>query len=82
MKELLFENEIRNNCIRHDKEELLFFCKDCNIQICNKCKEEHQSHSIEKNVNFISKENADKMSSISEHKKEHFKGYALIKKLY
>jgi len=82
-KELLFEYELRNNCIKHDIEELVFFCKDCNIQICNKCKEEeHQSHSIENNVNFISKENADKMLSISEQKKENFKGYQLIKKLY
>ena len=81
-KELLFEDEIKNICIKHNSEFLLFFCKDCNIQICNQCKKAHLSHFIEDKVNVISEDNVNKILKIAEENKKHFKGYNLIKKLY
>ena len=81
-RELLFENEIKNICIKHNSEILLFFCKNCNIQICNKCKSAHLSHLIENKVNIISQDNINKMIKIAEQNKKQFKGYNLIKKIY
>lgn len=80
-RELLFDKEINNFCIKHDSEELMFFCKDCNNQICNKCKEEHKSHLIE-NFSCISEENKSKMLRISEQNKGQFEGDKLIKSLF
>ena len=61
LKELIVEYEPLNLCPRHSSNKLIYFCKECNIQICNKCiNEKHQNHIYEKN-DYISKENAEFM---------------------
>ena len=81
LRELITEYEPRNLCSIHEMNELLFFCKNCSLQICESCKENHQSHLIENNV-VIKKENAEIMLKIAEIKKNEFKGYEILKKIF
>ena len=81
-RELINDAEPRNSCPNHSGSELIYFCKNCNKIICEKCKEEdHNSHRVENNY-IISEENANKMIKIAEAKKDQFKGYDLLQKLY
>lgn len=79
-KDLITDKEPKNCCFNHNNE-LLFFCKNCNIQICDQCKDEHQSHVIENNV-IMSEENAKNMLMIASDKKNEFQGIGLLQKLY
>lgn len=80
---LITEKKPKNICPNHKSKELLFFCKECNIQICKLCEEEeHQNHEIDKNINIISKEDAEKMKQIAYMTRSQFQGYELIEKLY
>jgi WD40 repeat protein len=80
---LITENKPKNICPDHKSKELLFFCKECNIQICKLCKEEeHQNHEIAQNNTIISKEDAEKMKQIAYMTRSQFQGYELIEKLY
>ena len=51
-RELIYEFKPRDCCIKHDDNlsTLDYFCNDCQIQICEICKNEnHQNHSIRNN---------------------------------
>ena len=76
--DLLVDYQPDNLCPNH-KKELIHFCKDCSIQICEQCREEiHSSHDIE-NINIISIDNANYL--IETAKKEKFKGMEILIKV-
>ena len=79
--DLLVDYEPKNLCPNHNSNNLMNFCKDCNIQVCEKCiKENHSTHNRE-NISIISKENLQLFIKILNEKKEEFKGYELLEKI-
>ena len=78
---LISLNKPSNECPIHSQNILKFFCKTCNIQYCDKCKDIHKEHEIENNIIFISKENKDNLYKLINEKENEFNEFNLIKKL-
>ena len=80
-RSLISVNEPINECQEHREKKLKLFCKDCQIKICEICKEEkHNDHEIDYNE-ILSKKNADKIFQIAREKKDIFKGFDILQKL-
>ena len=69
-----------NKCKNHKDYNLKFFCINCKKIICELCKDEsHKQHDVVKN-NILFK--ADIILKIAEEKKDKFKGYEILKKIF
>ena len=80
-RSLISVNEPINECQEHREKKLILFCKDCQIKICEICKEKkHNDHEIDYNE-ILSKKNADKIFQIAREKKDIFKGFDILQKL-
>ena len=81
--ELISEYEPKNTCNMHFSNKLLWFCKNCNIQICEECKQsQHNNHMTEKNKIISDDKIAKKILKIGEARSPDFKGYEILKKIF
>ena len=80
--DLIIEKDPNNSCQIHSPEELVYYCKTCEIKICIDCyKEEHNNHEINNNY-LMSEENEKLLVKLMDEYKENFKGYNILFKLY
>jgi WD40 repeat protein len=78
LNQMISTEKPKNLCEKHNKEQLILFCKICRKTFCKLCNKQHKNHVKEK---FISKENGESIINIVNEKKDKIKGIEIINKI-